>query len=90
MKKDVNNINATTQTSAAQHIQRAARHKQKKEGKNIMTKSQFKHAIKMAIEEKRTYEKEVEKEISRKDFVVDINNKIEKEGGNIILHTMIH
>lgn len=55
-----------------------------------MTKSQFKHVIKLAIEEKRTYEKEVEKEISRKDFVVDINNKIEKEGGNIILHTMIH
>ena len=55
-----------------------------------MTKSQFKHVIKLAMEEKRTYEKKMEEELSRKDFVVDVNNKIEKEGGNIILHTMIH
>ena len=54
-----------------------------------MTKAQFKHTIKMAIEEKRTYEKELEKELSRKDFIIELNDKIAKDD-DIVLHTMIH
>lgn len=35
----------------------------------MMTKGQFKHALKMAMEEKRTYEKAMEADISRNEYI---------------------
>lgn len=56
-----------------------------------MNKAQFKHAIKMAMEEKRKgIEKRIEEDINRAEFFAELSEKMERDNERVILHTMIH
>ena len=60
-------------------------------GGRTMNKAQFKHAIKMAIEEKRKgIEERIEEDINRAEFFAELSEKMERDNERVILHTMIH